>query len=284
MGEPHDEVDQDRLLRPGAILEIGAQEAGKVLSTANLGYLAIDEPVLYDWLNSLTGAFNALQKQVGVDAAPSAQTVASRALSAPKPPASLFVSGQSGVFNIRIGASAGAAPGIQYFLEVSTDSGFTAATTTVYPVGNTLGLALSLGSGSFYFRTRAKYPCSDYSPYTYAGTADSPTPFEAGGIPQPLGGAVVKIADYYIAETDDGYLIVANSASAITFTLPPVPPSSTWKVLVANVGTGTLTLTSAYAAGTSGAPPIDGQTSLAFGPYQGAYVSTDGANYYTMRG
>lgn len=255
-----------------------------MLSTAGLGYLAIDDPLLYDWLNSLTGAFNVLQTQVGVDAAPSAQTAASHALAAPNRPASLVVNGQGGVFNIRIGASKGAAPGIQYFLEISTNSVFSATTTDVYPVGNTLSLSLSLGDGSYFFRARAKYPSSDYSPYTYSGTAANPIPVKGESITSPIGGAAVKIADYYIAATDDGYLIVANSASNITFTLPPVPPTSTWKVIVANVGTGTLTLTSAYAAGTNGAPPINGQSSLTFGQYQGAYISTDGRSYYAMRG
>lgn len=150
-----------------------------MLTTTPLGYLAIDDPVLYDWLNSLTGAFNQLQQQVGVDATPAAQTPAGQALPVPAAPASLAVSAARGTFNITIGASKGAAPGIQYFLDVASDPSFPASTVT-YALGTTLGFSLNLGDMTRYFRARAKYASSDYSPYTYLGTAANPTAVAGG--------------------------------------------------------------------------------------------------------
>jgi hypothetical protein len=151
-----------------------------MLDTASLGYLAIDNPVLYDWLVSLAGSFNQLQQQVGVDTAPAPQTSAAQALSAPQPPASLAVTAARGVFSIAIGASRGAAPSVQYFLESSSDATFP-STTVAYALGSTLSLSLNLGNAARYFRARAKYPSSNYSPYTYFGTAANPTAV-AGGL------------------------------------------------------------------------------------------------------
>jgi hypothetical protein len=150
-----------------------------VLTTANLGHLAIDDPVLYDWLNSMAGAFNQLQQQVGVDSVPAAQTANGKALPAPTAPISIGVSAARGTFNVTIRASRGAAPGIQYFLEVASDPTFPSST-TVYPLGTTLGFSINLGSVTRYFRARAKYPSSDYSPYTYLGTAANPTAVSGG--------------------------------------------------------------------------------------------------------
>lgn len=150
-----------------------------MLTTASLGYLSIDDPVLYDWLNSMVGAFNQLQQQVGVDSAPAAQTATGQALPAPAAPASIAVKAARGTFNITIGASRGAAPGIQYFLEVASDPTFPSST-VVCPLGTTLGFSIDLGNVMRYFRARAKYPSSDYSPFTYLGTAAHPTAVSGG--------------------------------------------------------------------------------------------------------
>jgi uncharacterized membrane protein YgcG len=157
-------------------MEEGERE---MLSLANLSYLTIDDPVLYDWLDGLVGAFNQLQQQVGVDAAPAAQTAANQALPAPNAPASIAVSAARGTFNVTIGTSAGAAPGIQYFLEIASDPAFPAST-AVYALGTTLGFSLNLGNVTRYFRARAKYPSSDYSSYIYLGTAANPNPVSGG--------------------------------------------------------------------------------------------------------
>jgi hypothetical protein len=157
-------------------MEEGERE---MLSLANLSYLTIDDPVLYDWLDGLVGAFNQLQQQVGVDAVPAAQTAANQALPAPNAPASIAVSAARGTFNVTIGTSAGAAPGIQYFLEIASDPAFPAST-AVYALGTTLGFSLNLGNVTRYFRARAKYPSSDYSSYIYLGTAANPNPVSGG--------------------------------------------------------------------------------------------------------
>ncbi|HVB35390.1 MAG TPA: hypothetical protein VNJ52_13600 [Patescibacteria group bacterium] len=150
-----------------------------MLDTASLGYLAIDDPVLYDWLGSLTASFNQLQQQVGVDTAPAPQTSAAQALPAPAPPASLAATAARGTFNVTVAPSRGAAPSVQYFLESASDPTFPSST-VVYPLGQALSLSLNLGDATRYFRARAKYPSSNYSPYAYLGTAANPTAVSGG--------------------------------------------------------------------------------------------------------
>jgi hypothetical protein len=150
-----------------------------MLSFPNLDYLAVDDPILYDAMNSIVSAFNQLQKQVGVDAAPSSANQSGQTIPAPNPPASISVTAPAGTkaFVIHITPSPGAAPGILYFLEVSDNTGFTnnPGTNTVYQLGNTLVANLSLGAVTRYFRVRATYPSSGYSLYAYFGTAANPT-------------------------------------------------------------------------------------------------------------
>jgi hypothetical protein len=155
------------------------EDEAEMLNLANLSYLTIDDPVLYDWLDGLVGAFNQLQQQVGIDTAPAAQTAANQALPAPRAPASIAVSAARGTFNITIGNSPGAAPGVQYFLEIASDPTFPSST-GVYALGTTLGCSLNLGDVTRYFRARAKYPSSDYSSYIYLGTAANPTAVSGG--------------------------------------------------------------------------------------------------------
>lgn len=99
--------------------------------------------------------------------------------------------------------------------------------------------------------------------------------------------AVVKTANYTLSIADLGKLIIANSASPITFTLPnPVPlnalssptTETRWTVRVANIGTGTLTLA-------HNSLQIDGAAAdLNFAQFTGCAVFTDGTNYFTERG
>jgi hypothetical protein len=150
-----------------------------MLNVASLSYLTIDDPVLYDWLSGLVNAFNQLQQQIGVDAAPAPQAPTGQTMPAPAAPASLTANASRGIFNIGLGSSPGAAPGIQYFIEVASDPSFPSST-LVYPVGTTLVLSLNLGNVTRYFRARAKYPSSAYSPYAYLGTAANPTAVDGG--------------------------------------------------------------------------------------------------------
>lgn len=102
-----------------------------------------------------------------------------------------------------------------------------------------------------------------------------------------IGVAVVKTSSYTLSIADMGKLIIANSATAITFTLPnPVPLNALstpttemrWNVRVANIGAGTLTLA-------NNSLQIDGASaSLTFPQFAGCEVFTDGTNYFTQRG
>jgi hypothetical protein len=128
-------------------------------------------PYLYESLNKIVGAVNSLAARVGVDAAPAAQAPAGMSLPAPGAPASLAVTGAAGVFSVTLGASSGATSAALFFLEVSGDAGFSAGDTTVYPLGAALQANLALGNVTRYFRARAKYPESNYSPYVIYGGA-----------------------------------------------------------------------------------------------------------------
>ena len=128
-------------------------------------------PYLYESLNKIVGAINSLSTQIGVDAAPAAQAPAGQSLPAPGAPASLSVTASGGTFRITLSASPGATSAALYFLEASSDPGFGAGDTTVYPLGGSLVANLSLGNVTLYFRARAKYPDSDYSSYVIFGGA-----------------------------------------------------------------------------------------------------------------
>jgi len=145
-------------------------------------------PYLYESLNRIVGAINSLAAQTGVDAAPAAQAPAGQSLPAPSAPASLSVSASAGTFRVTVGASPGATSAAQYFLEASSDPGFGAGDTTVYPLGSALVANLSLGNVTLYFRARAKYPDSDYSAYVIFGGL--PTG-QAGSTPAATTGGVV---------------------------------------------------------------------------------------------
>lgn len=92
------------------------------------------------------------------------------------------------------------------------------------------------------------------------------------------GGVSVKTANYTAVSGDTGTLIVFNSGSAVTLTLPATPPSATWNIGVANIGVGELTCS-------PNSLDIDGATtSLLLCQSQGIYVYTDGTNYFSERG
>lgn len=183
-----------------------------MLSTAGLGYLAIDDPVLYDWLNNFSGAYNALQQAVGVDTAAASQASGSNLLSSPAAPVSLTINASGGVYQATIKSGSGVLPGAQYFLEASTDTKFSESATTVYALGNSLVMSLNLGAGPYYFRCRAKYSASGYSNYTYYGSASSPTSADAGtavkgvslytGTADPTSATPGNNGDVYISSSD----------------------------------------------------------------------------------
>ncbi len=93
-----------------------------------------------------------------------------------------------------------------------------------------------------------------------------------------LGGVSVKSANYPLVSADDGLLLVYNSSSPGTFTLPAAPPFLQWRVFIQNIGTGVLTVS-------RNGLNIDAVASdLTINQNQGVYLSTDGTNYFTERG
>lgn len=99
-----------------------------------------------------------------------------------------------------------------------------------------------------------------------------------GGGGGGVGGVSVKTTSYTLVSGDLGKLVVYNSGSAGTFTLPASPPSSTWEVFIENTGSGTLTVSpnGLQLDGVGGSLPVSTN--------QGVYISTDGTNYFTERG
>lgn len=93
-----------------------------------------------------------------------------------------------------------------------------------------------------------------------------------------VGGVDVQTAAYTIVANDAGKIVVYNGSVAATFNLPASPPSSTWGVFVANISSHALTLS-------PNGLNLDGSaSSLLLPPNTGIYVSTDGSNYFTVRG
>lgn len=92
------------------------------------------------------------------------------------------------------------------------------------------------------------------------------------------GGVSVKTTSYTAADTDCGNLIVFNSSSAVTLTLPAAIPFAQWCIFVANIGTGSLSIS-------PNGLQIDGSLSTltGFGQFSGAYIATDGTNYFSER-
>lgn len=89
------------------------------------------------------------------------------------------------------------------------------------------------------------------------------------------GGAQIKTGNYTIIESDAWSDIVANSAGAITITLPATPPSSVFKVYIENIGAGTCTIS-------RNGHNIDGAASdLTLITGQGVVIFTDGTNWFT---
>lgn len=92
------------------------------------------------------------------------------------------------------------------------------------------------------------------------------------------GGVSVKTADYTAVSGDNGTLLVMNSASVHTITLPASPPSATWFIAIQNIGAGTLTVS-------RNGLTIDGAASnLTIAQGSGVLIFTDNSNYFTERG
>ena len=111
---------------------------------------------------------------------------------------------------------------------------------------------------------------------------DTGSIWEADGSDNALltvaGGVSTKTSSYTAVLGDSGSLLVLNSGSSITLTLPATPPHSLWFVEVQCIGAGSATIS-------RNGLNIDGAASdVILSSGQGLRIFTDGLNYFTMRG
>lgn len=100
----------------------------------------------------------------------------------------------------------------------------------------------------------------------------------SGGTGTGFNGVNVQTVDYTLLSSDNGKLVVHNSGSPHTFTLPDPPSSDTWVAFIQNIGVGDLTVS-------PDTLDIDGSaSSLTLTQNQGVVIFTDGTNYFTERG
>lgn len=101
----------------------------------------------------------------------------------------------------------------------------------------------------------------------------------SGGGGGGFGGTNVQTGTSYTAISGDADTLIAfTSGSAATLTLPSTPPSSTWAILVEEVGAGGLTIN-------RNGVLIDGAAlNLTLTQNQGLIITTNGTSYYTQRG
>jgi len=92
------------------------------------------------------------------------------------------------------------------------------------------------------------------------------------------GGVSVKTASYTVVATDCGLLLVYNSASAGTFTLPNPIPFGQFVVAMACIGTGALTINP------NGKHLDTASLTLTINQNQGVLIQTDGTDYFTLKG
>lgn len=87
-----------------------------------------------------------------------------------------------------------------------------------------------------------------------------------------------KTANYTATSTDNGKLLVFNSASPVALTLPVTVPANGWFIQVQNIGAGTLTVS-------PGSANLDGAgASLTIASTLGTMLASDGTNYFSERG
>jgi len=87
-----------------------------------------------------------------------------------------------------------------------------------------------------------------------------------------------QIANYTATLEDSGKLIVFSSATPVTLHLPATVPSSSWFVLVENIGSGALTID-------RNGNTIDSVASnLTVPTSQGVFIGSGGTSYFTERG
>jgi hypothetical protein len=99
--------------------------------------------------------------------------------------------------------------------------------------------------------------------------------------PAPVGGDLILTDDYQLSDVDSGFTIIANSATPITITFPPAPPSlnsgqGVWRVKIKNFGSGLVTID-------PNGPNLDGSAATrTLTQGAGFEVSTDATDYWTF--
>jgi hypothetical protein len=109
---------------------------------------------------------------------------------------------------------------------------------------------------------------------------DGTTIVIAGGVITAVaaGGAQLLTANYTAVTNDTNTLLSFNSATAVTLTLPAVPPAAKWTIAVQNVGAGVLTVSR------NGLLIDTAAANLTLTQNSGVEIYTDGTNYFTERG
>lgn len=93
------------------------------------------------------------------------------------------------------------------------------------------------------------------------------------------GGVNEQSGNYAAVAGDSGKLITFNANTVVTLTLPSPPVSAQWNVFVQAIGAKTVVNVAASGLTVDGLTPSDAQLR----PFQGLYITTDGANYFTSR-
>jgi|GEM_PF-2904777 len=109
---------------------------------------------------------------------------------------------------------------------------------------------------------------------------DGTTIVIAGGVITAVaaGGAQLLTANYTAVTLDANTLLVFNSPTPVTLTLPAVPPAAKWTIEVQNIGAGLVTIAR------SGLLIDTVAANFPLNQYSGVGVFTDGTNYFTERG
>jgi hypothetical protein len=122
-----------------------------------------------------------------------------------------------------------------------------------------------------YLKLQGNDPSTNYGlPGTVSGTVP--------GSPSFPGGVNEQTTNYTAQAGDYGKLIVFNSASAATLTLPNPPTPNTWFIGVENINTGVVTINP------NGLDLDASASSITLAQNQGVFIYTDGVNYFTERG
>ena len=137
---------------------------------------------------------------------------------------------------------------------------------------------MSAPTTSIGFSPTTPAPDNGYQNVIPRGDGGTPLMRESFEVPN-TGGVNAQTSSYTAVAADCGKIIVFNSSSAVTLTLPSAVPFAQWEIGVENIGTGVLTVTP------GGSTHIDGAgTSLTLAQNTGVQIQTDGSNYFSLRG